>query len=123
MALICLFQPSEIMPQKGVFSFLIYGSGEKSALNAAGQRHTDASPCPFRQEIALKNAVENQKSVGKYLSALSSAACKHLAAVSGGHSLAEAVLFKTLSFLRLICSLCDHGFDLLPGINTYAIAL
>ena len=40
--------------------------------------------------------------VGKALSALCSAACKYLAAVSGGHSLAEAVLLGALALLGLV---------------------
>ena len=44
--------------------------------------------------------------IGECLSSLCSASCKHLAAVLGGHSLAEAVLDLSLTLLGLICS--DH---------------
>ena len=46
--------------------------------------------------------------IRKLFSALCSAACKHLAAISGGHSFTETVLLGTLSFLRLVGSLSDH---------------
>lgn len=50
------------------------------------------------------------KSVSELLSALCSAAGKYLAAVSGGHSLAEAVLFFTMQLLGLIGS--EHSIPL-----------
>ena len=52
-------------------------------------------------------------SVGQTLSSLASAACKHLAAVSVGHSLAETVFLGAVTFLGLIGS--EHQKNLLSN--------
>ena len=60
-----------------------------------------------RNQAALKNisfirCAQNMLSGAELCSALCSAASENLAAVSGGHSLAEAVLFLALALLRLV---------------------
>ena len=55
------------------------------------------------------------KSVGKAHSALSAASLQYFSAVSGLHSLAEAVDFASLALLRLVGS--QHRFDLLFGFE------
>ena len=55
-------------------------------------------------------------SVGQARTALGAAAGQHLAAVSGSHSLAEAVHFGALTLLRLIGT--EHGMT--PPIKNMA---
>ena len=44
------------------------------------------------------------RSIGELSSTLSASSLENLSAVSGSHSLAEAVFFLSLAFFRLICS-------------------
>ena len=55
------------------------------------------------------------ESVSKAHSALSAASLQYVSAVSGFHSLAEAVNFASLTLLRLVGS--QHGGDLLFGFR------
>jgi hypothetical protein len=55
------------------------------------------------------------ESVGKAHSAFSAASLQYFSAVSGLHSLAEAVDFASLALLRLVGS--QHRFDLLFGFE------
>ena len=56
--------------------------------------------------------------IAELCSALCTAASKYLAAVLGGHSLAEAVLLGALALLRLVCSKHDwHLPELLLNIT------
>ena len=52
----------------------------------------------------VKDHCRGLSSIGKSFSAFGSAAGKNLSSVCCGHSLAEAVLFLSVNFLRLICS-------------------
>ena len=56
-------------------------------------------------------ALRLQRLISQSFSAFSASSLKNVSAVSGSHSLSEAVLFFSLSFLRLICS--EHYCHLL----------
>ena len=56
-------------------------------------------------------ALRLQRLISQSFSAFSASSFKNVSAVSGSHSLSEAVLFFSLSFLRLICS--EHYCHLL----------
>ena len=49
----------------------------------------------------------SRRSIGELSSSLGASSLKNFSAVSGCHSLSEAVFLFSLSFLRLICSLHD----------------
>ena len=53
-------------------------------------------------------------SIGQSFSALSASSLEYVSAISGSHSLSEAVLLFSLSLLRLICS--EHLLHLLNFI-------
>ena len=57
---------------------------------------------PPLYEDPVFSYLSNVELVGEACSALCSAACEDLAAVGGGHSLAEAVLFLALALLGLV---------------------
>ena len=61
----------------------------------------------------------SQELISKSCSALSAAALEDFSAVSGLHSLSEAVFFLSLAFLRLICSEHFGTSFVISGIIIY----
>ena len=82
---------------------VFYGVGHKSGI-AAGD---PARVCPVELAVFSERKIillaARHGSVAELLPALGSAAREDLAAVGGGHPLAEAVLHLAMAFLGLIC--------------------
>ena len=83
-------------------------------------RQTQSKQKPPKREKSLPTAVL-VRSIGKSCSSFLSSSLENLAAVSRAHSFSEAVLFLSLTNLRLICSKHFYTFFQLiaPGFRRF----